>query len=335
MEVVLGGRDIMLSYAYGVVSGLHGRLLKSRDYELFMTAESVKEILSTLEKTSYASGIRQLTGEYSLSEVEAVLSQSLRESYLELSGMVPEKERKALDLIVMGAWDLENIKSAVRAMRNGISQAQTYPVLGVISGQTLSEMVSSPGVEDMVSMLPEPYSTYLSSASLKESPMGFDEELDRSHIRHLLSSTKGELREYVGLLVDSLNLRAILRCKASDVDASSHVLEGGRHVKGGKLYDMLRSDLASEPKVLEGTPYHGAVRDSIKADGGVDFPSLEVGLRSAVESELEFKSKLEPVSIYSILSFLNLKRDEMFRLRAVIAGKWFEVGSDEVRVWIS
>ena len=102
-----------------------------------------------------------------------------------------------------------------------------------------------------------------------------------------------------------------------------------------RLDELVRSDLSSIVKHLEGTPYGETVKDAISSSSSKHVEALQVMLDRILMDEIMHASNSNPLSLNSSLSFLKKKEGEVTTLRAIVAGKWFDLEESEIRGMIS
>jgi vacuolar-type H+-ATPase subunit C/Vma6 len=338
MNASISKVDMAYAYALGLVSGLQGRILKPSDYETMMQAGGVREIISSLEGTVYGEGFRKLRVGYSLQDIEEAIASYFRKSYVEVASAVPEQDSVLLDSLILGGWDVDNIKTVARAVRTGAGGEDLLSMLfpyGRLGRERLSALASSSSVEEMAGRLPEPYSLYFGKAlSRRQGQLEFEEELDRNFILDLLLKSGGDIRDYLRLSVDTLNVRTILRCTAYGVEPGRHVINEGYHITPNKLQQLLRQDVQGIIKVLEDTPYCQAVKDSLH-DGEGWLANIDTRLKAVLAREVEYNAILKPLSVNSVIAYIRRREAEARNIRAILAGKWYGLGAEEMEKMIS
>jgi vacuolar-type H+-ATPase subunit C/Vma6 len=335
MDVNVSGDDTGYAYAVGLVSGLHGRLLKGRDFEALASAPGVAEALASLDATPYAEGIRRLGSGYALVDLEAAFAAHMRAAYMVVSSAVPEGDRSALDCMFLGGWDMDNVRTVSRAISSKAPVEEALKMMfpyGLIGREQLRGLLSSSSLEELAMRLPKHYSEMVAkSMPKKQKPVEFEEELQRLYVSGLLADSKNTVRDYAGLYVDALNIRTIIRCKVSGADASVHILGEGRHIASNRMSQVLRQDLAGVSKILEDTPYGRAVKESLTEVSAGNFAGLDRRLRAVLDSEAENAAILRPLSVGTVIAYLRRKEEEVRKVRAVVAGKWHGLGAEELK----
>ncbi|MFH1056099.1 MAG: V-type ATPase subunit [Candidatus Altiarchaeota archaeon] len=331
MNVFGGGESY--AYACGMVAGLYGRLLRPGDMEAITQAGSVEEALSYLSGTEYGNNLRQLKPGFSLQDIEEAIASHFRSSYVEVAAAIPEGDKGIFDSIMLGGWDLNNLKTVVRCVRASAAKEDAMRMLfplGRLGKPVLGELLKSGEMAEMKGKAPSPYTELFEKAFEKKDPLEFEEELDRSYLKGLLEEAGGDIGEYVRLLVDALNLRTIVRCAEYNIDPSKHIINEGHYITANKLAQLSRQDKAGIIKTLEDTPYGKAVKETLSDAAGVRFESLDLRLRGVLNRETEYKAVHRPLSVNTVIAYVKKKENEANNVRAVLAGKWFGLSPTEI-----
>jgi vacuolar-type H+-ATPase subunit C/Vma6 len=330
--VVSADRDSLYAYTYGMVSGMYGRLLRKQDIELLLQSGSVEEVLTGLDNTPYGEFIRDIKPGFSLQDIDGALSSAFRRAYINLTVNLPASDRKMLDRIILGGLDVDNIKTVIRSVKAGQPQVTgMFSSYGHLDARELGELAGLTDVGEVAARLPEPHSAIVEAARGKQTQLEFEEEVDRRFTATLIEDARGQLGDYVGLLVDVLNIRTILRCKLQEVEATPHIIPGGYHIKPKKLTDMARTDAEGMANTLLDTPYHQQVRDTIQGVGDCTIDNLDVRLNGVLTLEAENQALRWPVGVASVIAYLRRRQAETDSIRAVIAGKWYGLSVSELR----
>jgi len=328
-----GGRESMYAYTHGMVSGLHGKLLRRQDYDLLIQAGSVQEVLSSLENTPYGGAIRKLRKDFTLQDVEEALASEFKRTYIEITSSIPGEDKAALDGLLLGGWDMRNLKTVVRALKAGFGGGSPgmFVVFGRLGRDELTGLAGLGDAGEIPGRVPEPYSTIMGNALRKGSQLEFEEDADRGFLLSILGEARGGVRDYIRLLVDILNLRTLMRCKAYGVDAGGHLINEGYHLKPRKLAELSRMDGDGFARALEGTPYHKAVSDTVSGARGCTLENLDARLQSVLTGEAEYQAILKPLGVASVIAYLRRREAEVAGLRAIVAGKWHKLGAEEIK----
>jgi len=326
------------AYALGLVSGLRGKLLSGRDFESLAQAKGISDLLSQLEGTGYGARLKGLKHPFAYADVQTALDEAFLAAYVEVASAVPASDKAALDELMLGGWDVQNIKAVSRALR---ALAKDSDVLGVcfpkgrLEIPELRNLSDSSSYEEMPKKIRQPYSTLISDALARSSNQAeFEEGLDRGFMEGILSHSTPQMRKYVGLAVDALNIRAIVRCKMAGVEPDKHLLKGGHHMADNKLSQLLRQDLHGLAKFLEDTPYGKALHDLQSERQENRMFALERRLTQVVDSEVEYDSILNPHGISTVIAYVRAKEAEARKVRALVAGVWFGLPPDELKVML-
>lgn len=323
MEAVLEETGSMYAYSYGLAAGLEAKLLSGKDFESLAASAGPSDAVSSLESTPYGPVFRDLGSGYSIGMVHEALENYFRESYGEVASTLPAAQRRMLDLAFLGFVDVENVKVAARAVRSGLGAAAADKVIsyGFVGEEELSRLFGAEDVGSFPAFLDQPYADIVKDALGAGDVQGFEESLDRGYVGFLLENTTKQVRHYTLLLADALNIRVLTRCKALGLPSEEHTLPGGLHVTDEKIAEMSRQDMKGIIDALKDTPYGLAARESLSA-AEPDITGLTLGLEKAVDDQLSHAASREPLSPYSAIKYLRLKKAEMEDVRAAVTAKW-------------
>ncbi len=323
-------KDMMYAYSLGLVSGLSAKILAKKDFEQMANSKDLNETLYYLENTIYVGVGRTKSPAAGINAFDDSITVCFSNAYREAASTLPQKDRAMLDTLFKGLWDLENIKSAARSFWHKTGEKPVYTQFGDISPVTLEGAAKAGDMRGFASKFPNEIADVILKSSESKSKMEFEGKLEKQYLTILLSKTKGDVREYLLLLADALNIRVYLACKLAGVeDVSPHVINEGYHLKG-ILQALIRQDVQGFIKDLSDTPYQAAV---IKACAGGDLGNihlLDPLLNKAISEEVKIRALLKPMSINPVIHYLRQRQQEALGVRGVIYGKLYGLTPEDI-----
>ena len=320
---------------------------------------SLHHISSVLERTPYNTEILEAkTKELSSISLEDALLQNFIKTCEELRELSPKGVRLLLSSLLM-KFEVNCVKALLRAREAELSveEALKYimPVGKMSAARCRNILETSENIADVIdSLLDLEYGEVLEKAFtvyLNEKNFYLLEvALDR-HVYAKIWRAAGKLwgldkkiaRTVVGLEIDSVNVKTILRCKAIGISENQirRYLIPVSGVLGKKELDevMLASDVQSSIDSLVKSAKLAMARDhyyifaELQELHVTSLTTLETILdRGLVETNLRIIKRYTPFfNIGLLLAFLNLKWFEVKNLRAIIRGAEAGIAADRVK----
>ncbi|MFH1328297.1 MAG: V-type ATPase subunit [Candidatus Bathyarchaeota archaeon] len=319
---------------------------------------SLHHISSELEKTSYRPEISELNtkGLSSISLEQALLKNFIKtcEEIIELS---PKDVRLLLSALLM-KFEANCVKTLLRAKEANLSVEES--MYYIIPAGRLSEdrckktLENSENIADIIDSLSDmEYGPVLEKAFevyLKENIFYLLEiALDR-HVYHKIWRATGKfwgldkkiVRTTIGLEIDSVNVKTVLRCKATGISKNQikqYILPVSE-VFGEKELEEAMSclDMQSTIDSLVESAKRARARDHryifTELESHVtSLTALETILdRGLIKTNLRIIKRYTPFfNIGLLLAFLNLKWFEVKNLRAIIRGSEARIAPDRVK----
>ena len=324
-----------------------------------MVGASLQHIASELEKTSYRTEIQELDTQQlsSLTLEEALIRHFIKtcEATIELS---PRDIRSLLSAILM-KFEANCIKALLRAKEAGLSgeEAMSYIIpAGRLTATRCTRILENcDNIGDIVDALSDmEYGLVLEKAFdvyIKENNFYLLEvALDRHVYRKLWGAT-GEFwgldrkiaRTIVGLEIDSVNVKTVLRCKAMEISGNrirQYVIPVPTVFGEKTLEEAINcTDMESTIDCLVKSAKLAGARDyryvfsEIKESQGSSLTEVETILdRGLLETSLRMvKRYTSYFNIGLLLSFLNMKWFEIRNLRAIIRGSEAQIAPERVK----
>ena len=337
----LGDSASSFAYAYGRLSGMEPKLASQSLFDSLAAASTVNEAVSLLGSTSYGLGL-QGADPTSDAGLEDALSKGFLSVFQDVLSMLKEKDARDLNVLFMSGWDVQNIKHMVRTLHAGMSlsasELQTSP-LGALDPGVIRNLLESKSLEDLRSRIPEEYGEMLRFAfedyARTKSLFEFENQADKALVYHWLKSVGASLRDYVKTRVDAINIVCSLRCRHGKISPGKYLIPDGFYLNSKKIA-ALADESISLKIALEDTPYLEMVSENEEKNGAY-LTTMESRLSNFLSQEVSRQAMKSPLSIYSIIHFIELKVREYRTIRALLLGKRAGLAAEDLKrmvTWI-
>lgn len=343
----------VVSYAYANarIKAMKSQLLERSFYEQLLRAKNVIEVVVALERTVYGKDIHE--GVLSLGGapgVEEGLRRNIVATFHKLL-ILTEGRVKELVKILLGRWDVHNLKTIIRGKHIGATDEEIFSSLvpaGELHEATLTELISQPDLRSVIDLLATwgiSYSRPLTQ-SLKEftqtlSLSRLELSLDRFYYEHAFQKLRDRsldsalVREVLSREIDLINIMTLLRLVREEVspeEIKSFFISGGKELSEGLFLSLAQEkDIDEIIFSLEKVSYGRSL-----SQGWQIF--LKTGAFSAIERSMEEQVirksirlfRADPLSIAVIIGYIWAKFNEVVNLRIIVRGK--EVAMPEERI---
>lgn len=319
---------------------------------------SLHHISSVLENTSYNTQISEVRSkELTSISLEGALLKNFIKTYEEIMELSPKDVRLLLSALLM-KFEVNCVKAMLRAKKAELSveEAMKYiiPAGRLDEASCRKTLENSESIADVIDLLSDlEYGSVLEKAFevyLEQKIFYLLEvALDR-HVYYKIWKAIGKFwgldkkiaRTVIGLEIDSVNIKTILRCKAMGVSENQirQYLIPVSEVLGEKELEEAMSglDIQSTLNSLVKSAKHALARDhqyvfaELQDLHVTSLTTLETVLdRGLVETNLRIIKRYTPFfNIGLLLAFLNLKWFEIKNLRTIIRGSEARVTPDRV-----
>lgn len=340
------------AYANARARARHASLFPPQ-YLSELTGQDVPQIIGALESSKY----RQFISEAVLAKptphgIDEALHKSMAQDFRDFLEFL-EDEGKELLGIVLGIWDVFNIKTILRGKHVSASTDEIISNLipaGELDFATLTELAKETDVIGVINLLAtwripygRPLSIRIREYSETQDLVFLEKALDEYFYRLALEKAgrKGEnariVRQLLEERIDLINLMNLARCVKEEVPldtARSLFLKDGATLSIERLSELLETTpgVPEVIDVIKGTRYGQAlpanIGEQVEMEG---LPPLERTLeRYLFEKGVSFY-RGDPLSLAVILGYLFAKWNEVINLRVIIRGKWVEMPVDKIK----
>lgn len=345
---------VKLDYELARTRALKSKLVEPDIYERLIDSNSIEEMVSILSDTVYKDDITAaMVDTPGYAGIEKGLKDNLSRSFSKIAEYTTE-EAKPLIRVLLGRFDVWNIKTIIRGKHVGTSVSEiTSAVLpaGELDEPLVAKLSESAGVKAVIDLLSSwsfPYSRVLREAyrKYKESGKLVDIELplDIAFYQETLETLEkmGKdmntlmLKEFFSQEIDFTNILTALRLsqeRYNPDEAEKFFIEGGRKFDLSKYKDLIREgDPAAATSVLARTPYSEAAEDGLKrySKNGL-VSSFQRALEEYMMKAAHKLFLTDPLYIGIVIAYIWTKRNEVMNLRIIVRGKSVEMGEKAIR----
>lgn len=343
-------------YVNARIKGMKRNLLDPSVFETLILKPDVESIITELTNTAYKDEIEKASVQYTgIKCIEVALrrdfSAAFRKILLFMKGDEKEAESEIYIKILLGRWDVQNIKTILRGKNIHIPSAEILECLipaGELDETTMVELIKQPDVKAVIDLLAtwsisyaKPLTRNFKEYSEKRDLAILEYAIDRFYYKNAIRAVNGEsyddclVREMVMTEIDITNIKIVLKMIRDKIDleeVQGYLIEGGLSLDSEKLLTMVGAGtLEGAIKHLESTPYRflSKVPDEI----------LKTGKISVLEKELEkYMIKLgisrflgDPLSIAIPIGYIWAKYNEITNIRIIARWKTVDVPEKELR----
>jgi V/A-type H+-transporting ATPase subunit C len=327
-------------------------LLDHSVFETLILKPDVESVITELGNTAYKDEIEKASVQYKgITCIEVALRKDFSAAFRKILRFMKGDESEKYIKILLGRWDVQNIKTILRGKNIHIPSAEILECLipaGELDDTTMIELIKQPDVKAVIDLLAtwgisyaKPLTRNFKEYSEKRDLTILEYAIDRFYYKNALRAVKGEsyddrlVREMVMTEIDVTNIKNVLKMIRDKIDVEevrSYLIEGGISLNNEKLLTMVKAGTPEGAiKLLETTPYSflSKVPDEI----------LKAGKISVLEKELEkYLIKLgisrflgDPLSIAIPIGYIWAKYNEITNIRIIARCKTADIPEKELR----
>jgi V/A-type H+-transporting ATPase subunit C len=339
-------------YVNARIRGMKSRLLEHSAFETLIRKPDVESIIAELGNTAYKEEIDKASVQYSgIMCIEVALRKDFTNAFRKIYGYLEGEDAERYIKILLGRWDIQNIKTILRGKSIHVTSAEIHECLvpaGELDDTTLIELIKQPDVKAVIDLLATwridyaiPLTRHFKEYSEKRDIAVLEYAIDRFYYENALAAVKGDsyddriIREMVMTEIDVTNIKNVLRIirdKIEIEEAQNYLIDGGISLDIEKLLAMvIPGTLAGAIKQLETTPYSFFSK--------VPEEDFKAGKISVFEKELEkylvkrgiIRFLGDPLSIAIPIGYVWAKYNEVTNIRIIARCKTADVPEDELR----
>ena len=335
--VVVSIRPVLEFYPYtspnARVRARRGKLFDEKQLSEIVEADTLDEV------KNYLRGVPEYAEYVEKYPLEKALDTQLAETHDLLARIAPDDIKETFD-ILLSKWDISNLKSIIIAKEAVLTREETENLLipfGELKDLS-DKLLDAKNIEEVVNALEgTEYAQVLEDAIPEYQKMGMllplEAALDKNYLNNLVRSVANPaddnsklLQSYIGTLVDTTNLKIILRAKVDGLkyeEIQSYMISSGYQIREWKLKELMESeDVEGVVSSLEGTKYAHILSESMPDYIGTgSIAPLEAALDANVRKTANTISKKKPIGVGPIIGFLSKKETEVRNLKIIARGK--------------
>jgi V/A-type H+-transporting ATPase subunit C len=310
-----------------------GRIFNEKQFSEIIESGNIDEVKNYLRGfPDYAKYIDQYP-------LEKALDTLLAENYDLVARITPENSRDAFKFLLK-KWDIRNIKSVVIAKAVGLNTDDTLDLIvpygdltdkldALIEADDVNEVLGALEGTEYAPILEDAIPLYQETGMLLPLEASLDKYLLENLLRTVATpedDNTSYLKNYVGDMVDSTNLKIILRAKVDGLkfeDIEPYMISDGYQIREWKLKDLLESeDVAGVVSGLEGTDYAPLLSEAMadyNETGSIS--AFETALDNHVNDTAKKISLKNQFGIGPMIGFLSRKEREIKNLKIIVRGK--------------
>ncbi|MEN6330307.1 MAG: V-type ATP synthase subunit C [Methanobacteriaceae archaeon] len=325
----------MFPYTYpnARVRARMGRIFTEKQFSEIIESGNIEEVKNYLRGyPDYAKYIDQYP-------LEKALDIQLAENYDLVARISPENSRDSFKFLLK-KWDIRNLKSIIIAKEVGLSPEETLDLVvpfgeltdkldTLIDADNINEVLSAVEGTEYTPILEDAIPLYQETGML----LPLESSLDKYLLENLLRTVAtpeddntSYLKNYVGDMVDSTNLKIILRAKVDGLkfeDIEPYMISDGYQIREWKLKDLMEAeDVAGVVSGLEGTDYAPLLSEAMADYNETgSIAAFETVLDNHVDDTAKKISLKNQFGIGPMIGFLSRKEREIKNLKIIARGK--------------
>lgn len=331
---------------------MKSRLLNPTVFETLILKPDIDSMINELGTTAYKEEIEKASIQYSgITCIEVALRKDFTNSFRKIFSFMRGDESEKYIKILLGRWDVQNIKTILRGKNIHIPTAEITDCLipaGELDETTTIELVKQPDVKAVIDLLAtwgisyaKPLTRNFKEYSEKRDLAILEYAIDQFYYKNALRALNGDdyndriVREMILTEIDVTNIKNVFRMIRDKIDveeAESYLIDEGISLDSEKLLAMVRTGtFAGAIKLLENTPYaflSKVPEDVIKAQ---KISVLEKDLERYLIKLGKSRFLGDPLSIAIAIGYIWAKYNEITNIRIIARCKTADVPEKEVR----
>ena len=339
-------------YVNARIKGMKSRLLHASVFETLILKPDVESIITELGTTAYKQEIEKASIQYSgIRCIEVALRKDFTSSFRKIFSFMRGDESEKYIKILLGRWDIQNIKTILRGKNIHIPTAEIHDCLipaGELDDTTMIELVKQPDVKAVIDLLAtwgisyaKPLTRNFKDYSEKRDLAILEYAIDRFYYKNSLNWVKGGsyndglVRDMIMTEIDVTNIKNVFRMIRDKIDAEeakSFLIDGGKSLDTEKLLTMVRTGtFAGAIKLLETSPYAFLSKVPEEVLKAQKISVLEKDLERYLIQRGISRFLGDPLSIAIPIGYIWAKYNEITNIRIIARSKTADVPEKELR----
>lgn len=332
-------------YANARLRAMKSWLLTRADYEALLTRSGVDDLVTSLTDTAYGEEIESAMLHYAgVRCITEALRRNVARTFQKIHRFFEGGEPQRLVEILLGRWDLHNVKTVIRGQAVQTPSSQILEAVvpaGQLDNVALESLAQQPGLQAAVDLMMTQRLplAHIVSAALRvydgrENLPAVEVAIDRGYYAQVMAHLENGsdnvemVRDMVQAEIDVPNLTTLFRLRRSRPPGESLADElPAWLIDAGALSERRWAQLAQATSTddlvaaLEGTRYQDPVQQGIA--GGVP-PTGMLGVQRTLERWLTHRGiahlRGDPLSIAIAIGYIWSKTAEVTNLRVITYG---------------
>ncbi len=348
-----------LSYLNARIRGWRGGLLGTEDYNRLISTTTSEEVIGLLRQTRYgrdidASSIRiKSEGGLARDVINAAIKARLESDFECIWNEAPVEARPLIKA-VFSAWEVYDIKTILRAIKNDVKKDEFYVVLlpiGEFDAAALKALSNVRDVPDLVSMLATWGSVYsvplgrgLSRYMERREIAVMERELDRFAYSHYLASITGGgydyelIRSVIRDRIDATNIMTLIKVAGygyPDDEVAGFFIEDGKRLSLKAFIELASSKTPDELFGGLSVTLKQGSWSRLFSELSESYPDI-IGqaLEDLTARRLAVATVVDPLSIAVVAHYIYSVLKEARSLRLIVRAIEFSMPENAVRDFV-
>jgi V/A-type H+/Na+-transporting ATPase subunit C len=307
------------------------KLLDKSKLDRMIDANSADEALKVLQETEYGNFMASIkSGE----DYEIILGDELKRLFNVMYEISPVK---ALVDLMSIKYDYHNIKVILKGMF--LKEDLSYLIIpvGNLDSSKLKESIENSNLSELSQIMREGIEETIASFENTGDPQIIDIILDKYMFKSLIH-IKNEINDtftdkYVAALIDSTNLKTLLRVKKQNKDREffkAVIIEGGS-IDRDKFLGMINDESQNISTKLATSNYAEFIKSGMEYYSKTNSVSLLEKLVDNYIMDIMKDAKIIPFGVAPILAYVYAKETEIKIIRIIMVGKINNISGELVR----
>ena len=339
-------------YVNARIKAMKSRLLDRSVLESLIFKPDIESVITELGNTAYKDEIEKASVHYSgITCIEVALRKDFANAFRKIVRFMKGDESEKYIKILVGRWDVQNIKTILRGINIHATAAEIHDCLvpaGELDDSTLVELVKQPDVKAAIDLLAtwgidyaRPLTRNFKEFSDKRDLAILEYSIDRFYFKNALKAIKGEnyddriMREMIQTEIDVINVKNVLRLVHDRIDAEEaqhYLIEGGLILGTERLLAMVRAGtLEGAIKLLDHTPFNFLSKVPEEVFRLKKVSVFEKDLDKYLIKRGISRFLCDPLSVAIPIGYIWAKYNEVTNIRIIARCKTADVPEKEMR----
>lgn len=307
------------------------KLLDKSKLDRMIDSSSAEEALKVLQETEYGSLVSSIKR---ADEYESILSEELNRLYNLMYEISPVK---ALVDLMSIKYDYQNIKVILKGIFLKEDLSHLIMSVGSLNTLRLKESIENKELSDLPELISAGINKAIYIFETAKDPQMIDIILDEFMFKSLIHIKK-EIKDtfidkYVAALIDSTNLKTLLRVKKQNKDREfleSVIIEGGI-IDRDKILGMFNDEAENIYGKISTSSYSEFLKSGLEHYSKTGSVSLLEKLIDNYIMHMMKDAKIIPFGVEPLLAYIYAKETEIKIIRIIMVGKINNISGELVR----